>query len=114
MKIGKSKAVDQFDPMTPKCYICEMADVKIRNLEPYIVEAFKIRAKSAGRSLEAELRETLAEVLEPSRKEAKNELARLRAKIFERVMAMDTNGEAMSSTNSVEHMRDTHQIWREL
>lgn len=38
-----------------------MADVKVRNLEDWVVNAFKARAVLHGRSLEEELRETLRE-----------------------------------------------------
>lgn len=55
-----------------------MADVKIRNLEPHIVEAFKLRAKAAGRSLEAELRLALASQLVGSRAPLLATLDRLR------------------------------------
>lgn len=70
--------ITPFDPMTPKCYVGGMADVKIRNLEPYIVEAFKVRAKAAGRSLEAELRLALSSQLVGSRAPLLATLDRLR------------------------------------
>jgi plasmid stability protein len=53
--------------MTPLYNLGVMADVKIRNLDPQIVKAFKVRAKAAGRSLEADLRETLSSHLRQSR-----------------------------------------------
>lgn len=91
-----------------------MADVKIRNLEPYIIDAFKSRAKAAGRSLEAELRETLALVLSPSRKEMLDELASKRATIFERVMALSAKDEQLLPASTLESMRDAQQLWRKL
>jgi plasmid stability protein len=39
-----------------------MADVKIRKLDDWVVQSFRAQAKRAGRSLEAELRQTLTEV----------------------------------------------------
>jgi plasmid stability protein len=39
-----------------------MADVKIRKLDDWVVASFRARAKRAGRSLEAELRQTLTDV----------------------------------------------------
>lgn len=60
-----------------------MADVKVRNLADDIVEAFKARASSAGRSLEEELRQTLTEEIRRERREFIQRLAeddrRLRA-----------------------------------
>jgi plasmid stability protein len=51
------------DPMPPKWYSGVMADVKIRNLDQKVVEAYKGRAKAAGHSLEAELRLALSDQL---------------------------------------------------
>jgi len=39
-----------------------MTDIKVRRLDEWVVEAFRARAKQAGRSLEEELRQTLTEV----------------------------------------------------
>jgi plasmid stability protein len=39
-----------------------MADVKIRKLDDWVVASFRARAKRAGRSLEAELRQTLTDI----------------------------------------------------
>jgi plasmid stability protein len=61
-----------------------MADVKVRNLEDWLVEAYKARAQSAGRSLEEELRRVLIEYDHCIRKEValliKDNLAQVRAK----------------------------------
>lgn len=47
-----------------------MADVKIRKLSDWVVETLKIRARSAGRSLEEELRHVLTEAAMGQRQEA--------------------------------------------
>lgn len=61
-----------------------MADVRVRNLEDWIVEAIKAHAKRHGRSLEAELREVLRkEAMRPRHtflKEAKKRLKQLEGK----------------------------------
>jgi plasmid stability protein len=58
-----------------------MADVKIRNLDDGVVHAFRTRAKANGRSLEEELRQTLAEVLRQGRLAHAEKLRKLREDI---------------------------------
>jgi len=45
-----------------------MAEVRVRNLEDWVVEAFRSRAKRHHRSLEGELREFLRGEIDQSRK----------------------------------------------
>jgi plasmid stability protein len=61
-----------------------MATVTIRNLDDDVVDKLKERAKLNQRSLEAELRQVLAEVVQPSRRVNLRELA-------DRIAAMTPN-----------------------
>ena len=45
--------------MIARCYHPRMGQIIIRNLDDQIIETLKRRAESAGRSMEAEARETL-------------------------------------------------------
>jgi antitoxin FitA len=83
-----------------------MADVKIRNLDESVVNAYKRRAAMAGRSLEAELRETLQRQLTDERAELIDKLEALRADMP--ASALD------QQTSTVEQMRDAGQIWRRI
>jgi plasmid stability protein len=51
-----------------------MADVKIRNLEDWVVSSFRARARAAGRSLEEELRQFLTEAVRERRKRLVDQL----------------------------------------
>ncbi len=61
-----------------------MSDVKVRNLDAWVVDHHKRSAKAAGRSLEEQLRHVLKESALAPRKDfaqrVKRRLARLRAK----------------------------------
>ncbi len=65
-----------------------MAEVRVRNLEDWVVSELRARAKRHGNSLEGELREVLKEeVLRPKR-EAATELRALRDELEQRVGLM--------------------------
>lgn len=55
-----------------------MADVKVRKLPDWVVASFRIRADSAGRSLEEELRTLLTEEAGQPKKERAAEMAAFR------------------------------------
>ncbi|MBL8672952.1 MAG: hypothetical protein JNK11_19990 [Alphaproteobacteria bacterium] len=61
-----------------------MADVKIRQLEDWVLESHRTRAKTAGRSLEEELRQVLTDKALEARREfarrAREMQAELKAK----------------------------------
>ncbi|MBU0725378.1 MAG: hypothetical protein KJ904_07205 [Alphaproteobacteria bacterium] len=77
-----------------------MADVKIRKLSDWVVETLKIRARSAGRSLEEELRHVLTEAaMEPRRRFLERATA-LRADI------RDQHGILPDSTPGIRQERD--------
>jgi plasmid stability protein len=77
-----------------------MADVKIRKLDDWVVESFRIRAKEAGRSLEAELRQFLTEA---ARQRRQSYLQRLNA-FNERLR--EKYGEMSDSTPLIREIRD--------
>jgi plasmid stability protein len=52
-----------------------MAEVRVRNLEEWVVDAYRGRAKRHGRSLEGELRQMLRDEIANSRKRLVAELA---------------------------------------
>lgn len=74
-----------------------MATVTIRNLDDEVVARLKAKAKDNGRSLEAELREILAQASQ------KPTLSEFRA-IAERIAAMTPEG--VEQTDSVEIIRE--------
>jgi plasmid stability protein len=55
-----------------------VTDVRIRNVEEWILEYFRSRARSKGHSLEKELRELLREEARRPRLELGNELRQMR------------------------------------
>ncbi len=57
-----------------------MAQVLIRNLDDAAVERFRLRARLNNRSLEAELREALTEVISRDKQEALAKLDAIRAR----------------------------------
>jgi plasmid stability protein len=65
-----------------------MADVKIRNLDDRVVKFYRDRAARAGRSLEEELRQTLADNLKRRRREAIERADALRARLREKYGTM--------------------------
>lgn len=69
-----------------------MADVKIRNLEDHVVDAYKQRAEAQGRSLEEELRQTLRKGLSQNSKELADELREFQKRMFgDRVLSDSTD-----------------------
>lgn len=77
-----------------------MADVKIRRLDEWVVEAFRARAKQAGRSLEEELRQTLTEVARMRRTALVDEINAFREGLKARY------GEMADSTPLIRQMRE--------
>ncbi len=77
-----------------------MADIKIRKLDDWVVNSFRARAKKAGRSLEAELRQFLTEA---TRQRRESYLQRLNA-FSERLR--DKYGEMPDSTPLIREIRD--------
>ena len=59
-----------------------MADVKIRNLDDWVVSSYRARARYAGRSVEEELRHTLTEAALAARREWAEELRKLRERML--------------------------------
>jgi plasmid stability protein len=55
-----------------------MTEVRVRKVDPWIVESLRLRAKANGNSLEAELRELLREEALRPKRELRNELHRMR------------------------------------
>jgi plasmid stability protein len=55
-----------------------MADVKIRNLDDWVLNSHRARAQAAGRSVEEELRNVLTEAALAARRKAADELRTLR------------------------------------
>lgn len=58
-----------------------MAEIRVRNLDDWVVSRMKSRAKHNGRSLEAELREMLTQSVQNERKELIESSRKLREKI---------------------------------
>jgi plasmid stability protein len=56
-----------------------MAEVKIRNLDDWVLASHRARAKAAGRSVEEELRHVLTEAALATRREWIEKLTRLQA-----------------------------------
>jgi plasmid stability protein len=57
--------------LVPQCYpLAIMAQIIVRNLDEAVVHALKRRAKTAGRSLEAEAREILSAAVRDTRRKS--------------------------------------------
>jgi plasmid stability protein len=67
--------------MTPWGHNKTMADVKVRNLPDWVVNSFRKRAESEGRSLEEELRMLLTEEATRRREKMLSELKAFRDKM---------------------------------
>jgi len=78
-----------------------MADVKLRKLDDHVVEIYRTRARSAGRSLEEELRQTLADAALRPRLEMAKKLERLRDRIRRK------HGALSDSTPGIRAERDS-------
>ena len=77
-----------------------MADVKIRKLDDWVVEAFRARARHAGRSLEDELRQFLTDAAREWRDRLVEELDALNERLRSKY------GELPDSTPSIREARD--------
>ncbi|MGH6898920.1 MAG: FitA-like ribbon-helix-helix domain-containing protein [Geminicoccales bacterium] len=77
-----------------------MAEVKIRKLDDWVVESFRARARRAGRSLEAELRQTLTDVARARRAELLGEINAFRDELRARY------GEMPDSTPLIREIRE--------
>ncbi|MGH6905587.1 MAG: FitA-like ribbon-helix-helix domain-containing protein [Geminicoccaceae bacterium] len=77
-----------------------MADVKIRKLDDWVVESFRAQARRAGRSLEAELRQTLTDVARERRAEMLGEIDAFRDELRARY------GELPDSTPLIRGIRE--------
>jgi plasmid stability protein len=80
-----------------------MTDVKIRKLDDWVVRSFRAQAKQAGRSLEAELRQTLTEVARERRAALLGEINAFRDELRARF------GEMPDSTSLIREIRE-HDI----
>ena len=58
-----------------------MSELRVRNMDDWVVAELKAQAKAHGQSLEAELRDRLREVALRSRREMAERAARLRSAI---------------------------------
>jgi antitoxin FitA len=61
-----------------------MTDVRIRNVDPWVLESLRLRARENGNSLEAELREMLCKEAMRPKQELAEELRRMRAELREK------------------------------
>jgi antitoxin FitA len=77
-----------------------MTEVRIRNVDDWVVESLRLRARANGNSLERELREVLRlEALRP-KKELSAELHQMRGELREKY------GTFSDSTDVIREMRD--------
>jgi plasmid stability protein len=79
-----------------------MADVKIRNLDDWVLSSHRTRAKAAGRSVEEELRHVLTESALAVRREWAARLEKLRAE-----MRAENGGPMPDSTPGIREDRDS-------
>jgi plasmid stability protein len=77
-----------------------MTDVKIRRLDDWVVQSFRAQAKQAGRSLEAELRQTLTEVARERRAALLGEINAFRDELRTRY------GKMPDSTSLIREIRE--------
>jgi plasmid stability protein len=77
-----------------------MADVKIRKLDDWVVDSFRARAKRAGHSLEAELRQFLTEAARHRRQSYLEKLNAFKERLRDRY------GEMPDSTPLIREIRD--------
>jgi plasmid stability protein len=61
-----------------------MTDVRIRNVDDWIVESLRLRARSNGTSLEREIREVLRQEAMRPKLELADELRRMRGELREK------------------------------
>jgi plasmid stability protein len=77
-----------------------MAEVRVRNLENWVVESMKSRAKRNGHSLEAELREMLTNSVQNERQKLIEKSQKLRDEMKK------ICGKLPDSTGFIRNMRD--------
>ena len=70
-----------------------MAEVRVRNLEEWVVEEFRKRAQRHGRSMEAELREVLSTEAASRKKKILEEMRALREETFKKYGLMSDSAE---------------------
>jgi plasmid stability protein len=58
-----------------------MTEVRIRDVDPWIVESLRLRARSHGKSLEGELRELLRQEAMRPKQELADELRQMRGEL---------------------------------
>jgi antitoxin FitA len=58
-----------------------MTDVRIRNVDPWVVESLRLRAREHGNSLEGELREMLRQEAMRPKRELAEEMNRMRGEL---------------------------------
>jgi antitoxin FitA len=78
-----------------------MTEVRIRNVDEWIVESLRTRARSKGHSLEGELRELLREEAMRPKRELAEQLREMRAKLREKY------GTVSDSAAGIREDRDT-------
>ncbi len=61
-----------------------MTELRIRNVDPWIVESLRLRARANGKSLEGELRELLRQEAMRPKEELGEELRRMRGELREK------------------------------
>ena len=72
-----------------------MAELRVRNLEEWVVDELKTQAKAKGRSLEADLRERLRELAMRPRQDMAERAARLRSAIAQECGLLPDSVEAI-------------------
>ena len=77
-----------------------MADVKVRNLDDWVLASHRARAQAAGRSVEEELRHVLTEAALAARREAAEEFRAMRTYLRAKY------GEMPDSTPGIRAERD--------
>lgn len=70
-----------------------MAEIRVRNLEDWVVEEFRRRAQRHGRSMEAELRDVLSVEAASRRKKIAEEMQALRGELFQKYGLMSDSAE---------------------
>ena len=79
-----------------------MAELKVRQLDDYVVEALKARAKNRGVSLEEEVRATLTASVDAARHALVRRFAALRA---------ETGGPGKPELDSARIIREERDAW---
>ncbi|MEZ5691022.1 MAG: hypothetical protein R3D71_05085 [Rickettsiales bacterium] len=74
-----------------------MAEIRVRNLESWVVDSMKLRAKRNGRSLEAELREMLTGFVQNERQQLVESSRDLRDKVQKECGILPSSAEFIRS-----------------